>query len=237
MIGTSADDIVDLSAPTTARARDLRAPSSRRDNSNVSPLTDPCKSHAGALGRAGGGAVRRRGARDQPVRPPLLGDGDAAHPDAAVRPEGVRRRAAAVEAGVGVGLRRVRDGGARVVPLPRHGRAPQLRHRRLPRRGGAALAHPHVRQRRVVADDPAGVRCARAAARTAPRAAARPPVRAPTRLRPTVCPPTRAECDVAKYKRAACTADNCDALEAIAPRSSTRRRTGSACRRARSARG
>ena len=54
------------------------------------------------------------------------------------------------------------------------------------------------------------------AARTAPRAAARSPVRAPTRLRPTVCPPTRAECDVAKYKRAACTADNCDALEAIA---------------------
>ena len=31
-----------------------------------------------------------------------------------------------------------------------------------------------------------------------------------------MCPPTRAECDVAKYKRAACTADNCDALEAIA---------------------
>ena len=54
------------------------------------------------------------------------------------------------------------------------------------------------------------------AARTAPRAAARPLVRAPTRLRPTVCLPTRAECDVAKYKRAAFTADNCDALEAIA---------------------
>ena len=43
-----------------------------------------------------------------------------------------------------------------------------------------------------------------------PARSVRPPARPPAR------PPTRAECDVAKYKRAACTADNCDALEAIA---------------------